>query len=268
MKAFLTSVLMAITVFTCTPSGVRAETVTLVADIWCPYNCEPGSEKPGYMIELATKAFSRHGIKVDYKVMPWARAIEDTRHAKYNGIIGAYYSDAPDFVFPQIAQGTCQFAFYVRANDDWVYTGATSLSGRSLGVINDYSYSKELDAYIAAQSSDEKSVQVASGDNAMDINLRKLLAGRLDSFIEDRQAVSYMLSQNPDIKKTDLKEAGILPDESDENGAIFIAFSPNHPKSEKYAKILADETAAMRKSGEMTKILSRYGIISLERTSP
>lgn len=268
MKAFLTTVLIAITVFSSAPSGARAETITLVADTWCPYNCEPGSEKPGYMVELADKAFARHGIKVEYKVMPWARAIEDTRHGKYSGIIGAYYSDAPDFIYPEVSQGTCQFAFYVRANDAWIYTGMASLPGRSLGVINDYSYSQELDAYIKAQSGNEKSIQVASGDNALEINIRKLLASRIDSFIEDRQAVSYTLSQSTDLKETDLKEAGILPDESDDNGAIFIAFSPNHPNSEKYAKILADETESMRKNGEMTEILSRYGISSLERVSP
>ena len=268
MKAFLTTVLIAITVFSSAPSGARAETITLVADTWCPYNCEPGSEKPGYMVELAAKAFARHGIKVEYKVMPWARAIEDSRQGKYNGIIGAYYSDAPDFIYPKISQGTCQFAFYVRANDAWIYTGATSLSGRSLGVINDYSYSQELDTYIESQSGNEKSIQVASGDNALEINIRKLLASRIDSFIEDRQAVSYTLSQSVDLKKNDLKEAGILPDESDENGAIFIAFSPNHPNSEKYAKILSDETESMRKNGEMAEILFRYGISSLERASP
>jgi len=36
-------------------SPAIADTITIRADVWCPYNCEPDSEKPGYMIEIVQK---------------------------------------------------------------------------------------------------------------------------------------------------------------------------------------------------------------------
>lgn len=242
-------------------SWAQQETITLVADGWCPYNCEPSSDRPGYMVEVATAAFAKHGIKVEYSNLPWARAIEDTRAGKYTGIIGAYYSDAPDFIYPQTPQGICRFAFYVRSEDSWNYSGIPSLKERALGAINDYSYNVELDDYILNNKENTKNVQILSGDNALDNNLKKLLMKRINTVIEDRQVMAYYLSP-PEYEevKNSIREAGILPDEEDGNGIIFIAFSPSNENSSKYAKILSDETQNMRKSGELKKILDKYGI--------
>ena len=102
--------------------------------------------------------------------------------------MGAYYWDVPDFIYPETPQGISEFAFYVRKNDSWTYAGtmAPSLEGRSLGAINDYSYSVELDAYIEKYRGDTKRIQILSGDNAIDNNVKKLVASRIDTFIEDR----------------------------------------------------------------------------------
>ena len=66
-----------------------AETLTLVADEWCPYNCTPGDEKPGFLVEIVKKVFEPQGFTVDYKIVPWARAIRDTRAGRYSAILGA-----------------------------------------------------------------------------------------------------------------------------------------------------------------------------------
>ncbi len=57
----------------------RAETLLIVADPWCPYNCAPDSTKPGMIVEIVKKAFERHGISVTYETLPWTRAVEETR---------------------------------------------------------------------------------------------------------------------------------------------------------------------------------------------
>lgn len=48
----------------------RAETITIVADPWCPYNCEPGSDEPGFMVEIARRVFAEAGIEVRYETVP------------------------------------------------------------------------------------------------------------------------------------------------------------------------------------------------------
>jgi polar amino acid transport system substrate-binding protein len=255
MKRLLLLLLVGFIFFTTGISSVRAETITLVADGWCPYNCEPNAEKPGYMVEIAKKAFEKYGIEIEYSNLPWAR------QNKYTGIIGAYYGDAPDFIFPSVAQGLSVFSFYVNKSDEWTYAGIDSLASRSLGAINDYSYSVHLDSYIESHKNDPTHIQILSGDNAIDNNIKKLLAKRIDTIVEDRQAMAYYLSPKEfESVRASIKEAGILPSEEDGNGVVFIAFSPNNPNSKRYAEILSSETIAMSKSGVLKEILSRYGI--------
>lgn len=239
----------------------RAETVVLAADEWCPYNCDPASDKPGFMVEIAREALGRHGITVEYVVLPWARAIEEVRANKYAGIIGAYYGDAEDFIFPDTPQGRSTMMFYTPATSAWNFTAETDLDAVSLGVIADYSYSVALDAYIEKHKADPARIQVVAGDNAMDANIQKLLHGRIGAMIEDKQVVDYNLSA-PEraAQRAGLREAGMLPTPDDGNGIVYVAFSPAHPQARKYAKILSDETNAMRASGDLRKILDRYGV--------
>lgn len=233
-----------------------AEPITIVADNWCPYNCDPASDHPGFMIEIAQKAFGKHGIAVEYSTMPWTRAIEETRNGKHTAIVGSSQKDAPDFVFPSISQGWMRNIFYVKKGNAWKYTGIDSLSQVSLGVIADYTYSDQLDAYVQQHTKNMKYIQVISGEDALNINIRKLLAGRIGALIEGKLVMGYTLAQK---NLTDqIEEAGSL--ESSNQDHLFIAFSPKNPNAKKYADILSRETKAMRASGELKEILARYNV--------
>ncbi len=58
------------------PSGVVAETITLIADEWCPYNCDPESDYPGYIVEIANAIYKVAGYQVQYQNVPWSRALK------------------------------------------------------------------------------------------------------------------------------------------------------------------------------------------------
>lgn len=247
----------------------HAETIVLAADEWCPYNCDPASDKPGFMVEIAREALGRHGITVEYVTVPWARAIEDTRQNKYAGIIGAYYGDAEDFIYPEVPQGRSDMTFYVKKDSAWNFTKDADLDAISLGVIADYSYSVALDAYIEQYKTDSKRVQSVSGDDALQANMQKVLHGRIGALIEDKQVMDYTLSA-PEMAtiRAGIREAGLLPSPDDGNGIIFIAFSPNNPHAKKYAQILSDETKAMRKSGKLKELLDHYGVQDFDQQAP
>lgn len=240
------------------PAAQAAETITIVADSWCPYNCDPASDRPGYMIEIAKKAFKRHGIKVEYSTMPWTRAIDETRMFKHTAIVGASKKDAPDFIFPKLSQGWMENTFYVKKDNKWYYSGESALAKISLGAVADYSYGNPLDDYIAKNKNDLKLVQLVSGDNALDTNIKKLLAGRIDALVEDEHVMTYYLAQRSEAIRKQMKTAGSLP--INEQNNLYVAFSPHEPDAEKYAGILAKETEKMRKNGELKKILDRYGV--------
>jgi polar amino acid transport system substrate-binding protein len=235
----------------------KIESITIVADTWCPYNCNPESPHQGFIIDIAKKAFAKHNIEVKYIVLPWTQAINETRKGKYTAIIGAAIGDAPDFIFPKTSQGFMQNSFYVKKSANWKYTGIKSLNNIILGAIADYSYSDELDNYIRKYRLDPAKLSMMSGDDALGINLSMLKRNKIGAILEEKYVMSYYLSMHN--MKGDIQEAGALP--TSENNNLYIAFSPKDKKSaRRYAEILSQETTKMRESGELKEIMDIYGL--------
>ena len=230
------------------------DTITLVADEWCPYNCVAGSKNPGYMIEVAQKIFHEAGHKVVYITGPsWEVAIEQSRNNEYNAIVGAAKDDAPDFIYPQNEIGIAQMAFLIHSTSPWQYTGLDSLSHVKLGAITDYTYNEEIDEYIQQHKNNPTKVQLVSGNHALDYNMQKLTRGTISTLIDDTAVIKYYFKSkqltNP------FKFVNI-----DAESKSYIAFSPKHNKSEEYATILSAGIDQLRKSGELNTIMQKYGL--------
>lgn len=227
-----------------------AETITLRADIWCPYNCDTESDHPGFMVEIAKYAFKEAGFSVDYQLMNWARAIEETRRGNYDGIIGAYTTDAPDFIFPPNEQGQAVDIFYTPAASAWRYESISSLSGISVGIIMGYSYGDILDDYI--QKNPDQFI-VIHGNDAFERNIGMLFLGRTTAFIANQFVMNNYNIHHP--VSDHITESGIADIEN-----VYIAFSPANPRSHTYAEILSKSMDELRTSGRLSKILFRYGL--------
>lgn len=236
--------------------SAKAETITIVADSWCPYNCEPGTEKPGYMIEIAQKVFEKQGISVEYSILPWTRAIDETRAGKHTAIVGAAHEDSPDFVFPEANQGRSQEGFFVKKGSAWRFNGIESLEGISIGAIAGYAYNDVINDYIEKNKDEFKSVQLAYGDDALNANVKKLLLGRIGALVENVDVMAQYINENN--KGEEIEFAGSPP--TDVQSKLYIAFSPANPNAKKYADILSQGTKAMRESGELKEIMARYGL--------
>ncbi len=236
---------------------VWADEIVIAADVWCPINCEPDSDKPGYMIEMARQIFAAQGHTVKYVVLPWSRAIEEARRGDIDGIIGAYKEDAPDFIFPTLEQGMLGDVFYVKKDSDWTYNGLDSLQGKSLAVIQDYGYTDELNPYVEANLDNNAKIQAVDGEDALPINIRKLVKGRVDVVVESAPVFWYTAASIG--MKDKVKAAGATA----EKDQTFIAFSPADAKKEKsaeYAKLLSEGTQKLRESGALAQILAKYSL--------
>ncbi len=256
MRYFPSLILLLFLQFCFFATGARAETITLVADRWCPYNCDPNTDHQGFMVDIAQRAFAKHNIDLKYAVLPWSRAIQETRDGKYTALVGASRSDAPDFIFPTISQGWMQNAFFVPKESTWHYTDVKSLDTVSLGLVADYTYNKALDAYITRHKNDAKRIQFIAGNDALDVNLKKLQAGRIGTLLEATAVMNYRLKQHNLVGE--IVEAGKLPLSPEDD--LFIAFDPHNKHAARYAAILEKETQAMRENGELLAILQRYGL--------
>lgn len=234
----------------------RAETITLAADQWCPYNCVPDTKAPGFMVEIAQRAFAAHEVSVQYQVLPWLRALYGTQVGRYSAVIGATKVEAPDFVFPAQEQGRAANSFWVETDSAWQYSGPASLQGVKLGVMGGYSYSEEVEAYINDERNDGR-ITVLSGNTPLERGLNMLKRKRIDVLLEDDNVMNHWLQLNGMVG--DYRRAGSVG-QSESFKRLYIAFSPQQEMSSTYARWLSDYMTSARDSGELDQLLAKYGL--------
>lgn len=234
--------------------GLRAETLVIAADVWCPINCQPGTERPGIFVELAREIFAESGITVQYQALNWARTLHEVRRGELNAAIGAGIEDAPDFLFTATPVAQSRNCFFTRTDSTWNFTGLPSLAQQRVGVINDYSYGDELNDYIDRHRRDSGCIQVASSDKALEQNLGKLRLGRLDALLENSWVVQAMLAQQG--KAGELREAGCRQPDM----PIYLAFSPALPSSARYVELFEQGLQRYRANGRLQALLDSYGV--------
>ena len=235
-----------------TSSLTHADTISIRADNWFPMNGDPNSATPGYMIELATRIFGDAGHTVDYRTMPWERAVSSVREGKFDCVVGAYTDDAPDFVYPAESWGLDEAKFYIQKGDKWRYTGLDSIASIKIGLIGGYAYDEAFDKYI--EENNKGNYQFIKGDNALENNIKKVLAGRLTATVE-----------SPPVMQAKLKHMGlegeiISAGDLGEASNIYIACSPAKSSSKVLMDLVDEGTNKLRQSGELQKILDKYGL--------
>ncbi len=233
-------------------AAVFADEIVVGSDIWPPLVDNPASDKPGYVIEAAQKIFKKNGHTLVYKTLPWARAINLARKGIINGIASTFVGDAPDFVFPENAIGLIENHAWVRKDSNWKYEGIESLKKVRLGLIIDYDYGPEMAKFIKDKKN-SKNIFMNGGNNPLKINIIRLKTNQLQALIEAKPVFTHTVQK---MGLTELfKPVGLVGDPY----PVYVAFSPGHPKSKEYARILSDGITQLRQSGELAKIMAKYG---------
>jgi len=230
-------------------SAEDGERLVFAADRWCPANCDPDSEKPGYMVEIAKSVFEPLGFTVTYVEINWPRAKHYALRGDFAGVFAAWPEGEPDFIYPEEPLGISANGLFVLAEDDWTYEGYASFDGKSVGMIVDYEYGEAFENAVAKYGFPSR----VGGDTALELNIRKLDLGRLDIVVEDVNVFRYT-AQLIGLEDRFRLEAAVQPDE------IFIGFSPARPDARKLAEDLDNGVRRLRASGDLGKILARYGL--------
>ncbi len=236
-------------------SGTQAlaDTVTIRADEWYPFNGVPGSDSPGFMIEIAARALAKGGHTIDYQIAPWERAVDTVRRGEIDCIVGVHKEEAPDLVYPKEVQAMDKTAFFAKPGKQWTFDKEHLMTTR-LGAISGYSYDGGiLDAHIAANKG-KSLVNTSKGKEALAKNIKMLLAGRLDVIVESQLVMEGKLAEMGNTGKiVEIAKLG-------EPNELYVACSPAKASSEEYARLLTDGTRALRDSGELKVILDKYGL--------
>lgn len=232
----------------------RPRTIVMAADPWCPHNCEAGSDREGYMVDIAREILGEAGYTVEYVNVSWARALQLTREGQLDAVVGAFMAEAPDFVFPDIPQGHSTIALFTHPNNHWEYDGLESLHNQKLLVINGYSYTHELDQYIEEHQANPDRIWVISGASPLNRAIYLLDQHRTDIFAEDIDVMAWW-EMNHNESVVPPRQAGLV-DETD----VFIAFSPEREDATELAELLAKGTRQLMDSGRIQQILDQYGL--------
>jgi polar amino acid transport system substrate-binding protein len=211
------------------------------------------------MVELTKLIFEKYGHTIDFQIVNWARAVRETRKNKVTALIGCSHADGPDFVYPAKPIGIMKNHYYVRQDSAWVYRDINSLEGKRIGIINGYSYGDSVDRLIKAK---HKAFVVISGERPLDQMVKMMEAKRLDAFVENPVVLRYSLAQ----MKKPLDAYKAVSMNLADDPYLYVSFAPTNPKSSTYAQMIAKGISELRQTGELKKILDKYGISDWEET--
>jgi polar amino acid transport system substrate-binding protein len=238
-----------------TPTGAKAaDTVILTADHWCPHTCDPESGRSGYMIDIAREAFALAGLKTQYQIRPWASGLSEIRAGLADGIVGTLPGEAPDLPRNQRALGQQSNAFAVRADDPFTFIDMTSLVGRRIGTVKDYSYSTDIDGWLAQHP---QQVLAQAGNRAAETNLGRLLDRQVDLVLDDEAVLRDAIIRTGRTGK--VRTAGRLA-----GGSLHISFSLARHRANSLADTLDNGIVALRRDGRLAAILAGYGLADWE----
>lgn len=237
-------------------SSALADDIRIRADPWLPYSGGGEMNPAGYMVDMAKAIAENNGHTIQYRTMPWSNALDVVREGKADCVVGAYKSDAEGFAFPAVGWGPSGNVFWGLAEQTWRFDGIASLDAVKIGVLEEYSYGDELDAYIEQHAADPKRLEVVPSVGRGIVRLlARMIGKRVDTIIEDRNVLAYALEQakmDPD-RVISLGEAG-------EPESVYIACTPADPRGQKYADMFGNGTAQLRASGKLAEILARYNL--------
>lgn len=257
----LTRILISLMAIILSTIPAHAETITIAADEWCPYNCAEGAPLEGYAVDIMREIFEPVGITVEYRTMSWIRAIEEANRGNVTAIIAATWEESPNFIHPKGTIGIDAFGFYVRAGDDWRYDGPESLIGKRVGIPTGYHLSAKLEAFFNTHRGDVD-IYNASREAPLFKNLQLLMSRRVDVVYDCRKAICHTAHTLGWMDS--IRFAG--SDEPDDE--LFMSFSPVDPKSAMYAAIFDEGLRRLRASGKLQEILAKYGLVDWKDDAP
>ena len=161
---------------------------------WLPY---VGSQLQqhglsSFIVDSAARKFG-HRVQIDY--FPWTRAMQlGLRDAHYAGYFPAYYTEERArqcYFSTSIGSSTVGLAYLKNAPLQW--QTLQDLSGLTIAVVAGFSNGPAFDALVR-----EGRLHVDPSPSDM-LNLRKLVAGRVDAVVIDRLVLRYLLLTEPSL---------------------------------------------------------------------
>lgn len=236
----------ALLVNTCTAS---AKPAVLASDIWCPYVCDAQASQRGYVLDLTQRALEIAGQKSQFEIQPFLRTLENGRQSKVDIVLAVTTEHLKEYelISSHSIIGRYSNDFYVNKSDQWQYQAPDSLLTKNVAAIQGYTYGQVLDDFLPTLPS----LYLASGKSQLEMNLQRLIKGRVSIILGNRHVIEYVAA-----------EQGLIPliryaGSEGEAMPLFIGFSQNAVQ-EGLLERFETGLKLLKQSGEYQQILARY----------
>ncbi|MBU6955037.1 transporter substrate-binding domain-containing protein [Hahella sp. HN01] len=240
MKALSTLILTMLVAF-----SAQAETVTAAQDPWPPF-IQEGSD-PGISIALLKAAMEKEGYTVDFKILPWKRALNDVINGNIDILPGAWFTEERAKVLNYsnyYAQNSIKFI--KRKGDPFEFNGLDSLSGKKVGIVSGYGYGDEF-THATNFSRPEA--------GTIEANVKKRLSDRVDLTLEDEiVAKSVMKDAGIDLGSVEFTSNALSVND------LHVATGKANSQGQKIIEAYNRGLAAIKADGTYDKILADYGV--------
>lgn len=163
---------------------------------WLPY-VGTSLDREGWSSFVTATAARQFGYRTRIEYFPWARAVQlGSRDPQYAGYFPAYYTEERAHTChfsASIGSSTVGFAYLKSAPLQW--SAMQDLSPLKIGVVAGFSNGPAFDAMTR-----EGKLKVDTSPNDM-LNLRKLLAHRVDTVVIDKLVLHYLLATEPGLAR-------------------------------------------------------------------
>jgi polar amino acid transport system substrate-binding protein len=196
LRAIPMSLLIAALLTTSAHAQEATKTLRLASLEWQPYS---GSQilQEGWLSFVVDSAARRFGYQASIDHFPWTRAMQiGQKDADYTGYFPAYYTEerARHCHFSQmIGSSTLGLAHLQSAPLSW--QSLEDLARLRIAVVAGYSNGAGFDEEVRAGK-----LKVDAAPNDM-LNLRKLLAHRVDAVVIDKRVLRHLLMTEPSVSQ-------------------------------------------------------------------
>jgi len=217
------------------------ETVTIATGEYPPF-ASKNLKHYGFTSQVVQEAFEKSGYKVDFKFVPWKRALECTKNMKYDATSFWFVTEDKQQIFhysDAIFEEKTAF-FHLKTTQLPNWKKLSDLSKFRFGATRGYSYTKE---FWKAGKDGVLTIDEASNDKT---NFKKLIRERIDIFPSGIVVGYGILNKSFDssIINTITYHPKIL-----NKSTTHVLFPKKAPKSQKLLKAFNEGLIKLRMEG-------------------
>ncbi|WP_176758565.1 transporter substrate-binding domain-containing protein [Limimonas halophila] len=246
LRGSFAAVLLGLLAVAAAPGAQAAVTVAALTG-WPPFSAQHLRAK-GFANDILATALRRTGHEVRVEMMPWPRAVRLVKAGERDVLSSVWYTDARTrkmaFTAP-IARN--RLVFVTRRADAFSYTGLDSLTGKTVGVAEDYHYT---DAFMQAEHFTRTPAPTLLA------NLFKVDTGQVDMTVADELIARYLIEEN----EPRFEHPFAMTDTALSARELRAAVSRKIDNTQEILRAIDNGIAAMRADGTYAHIKREHGL--------